>query len=212
VIVSHSNKFIFFAVPKTATHSVRLVLQNYLSSDDWQQQALFRDSGSSPQTLPIETIARVQHGHITAQQIQPELDSQVWRDYLKFGFVRNPYDRFISVCFFLNRQNAEFSDNSLAWMKSALSHPRFQQRVLVRPQIEQLVDSTGEIALDIIGRYESLQASLDEILQILNLNRISLEVKNSSKHDHYREHYDDELREMVSTFYTEDLRRFNYHY
>ena len=212
MIVSHSNKFIFFAVPKTATHSVRLALQSYCAEGDWQQQTLFQNEGMDAQVLPIPEIANIQHGHISVRQIQPFFDNDVWAGYTKFGFVRNPFERFISVCFFLNRQNIEFSENSLAWMKSAIVHPRFQQRVLVRPQYQQLIEASGEIALDVVGRYEGLQSSLDSILQSLSLKPVKLEVKNSSQHDHYHQHYDDELKELVEAFYREDLERFEYSY
>lgn len=212
MIVSHSSKFIFFAVPKTATHSIRSALQAYCNQNDWQQQALFRNNGKAPQVIPIPEIAEIKHGHISVRQIQPLLEKHVWNEYLKFGFVRNPFDRFISVCFFLNRQNPEFAANSLEWMKSAMGHQRFQQRVLVRPQYRQLISANGELAMDVIGRYETLQNSLDLILQKMGLQSVELKVKNSSEHGHYHEYYDTGLKEMVEEFYQEDLKRFDYSY
>lgn len=212
MIISHSNRFIFFAVPKTATHSIRSALQKYCANNDWQQQALFRKPGEDPQLIPIKEIAAIEHGHISARQIRPFLDKTVWTSYFKFGFVRNPYDRFVSVCAFLNRQNPEFKGNALPWMKSAISHPRFQQRVLVRPQYQQLISADGEISLDFVGKYEQLQSSFDKILQRVGLDTVSLETKNSSKHSQYHDYYDAELQEMVTEFYQGDLERFDYAY
>ena len=191
---------------------MRLALQPYCDADDWQQQALFQNEDLKAQALPIPEIAKIQHGHISAQQIKPFLDDDVWDSYTKFGFVRNPFERFISVCFFLNRKNTEFSANSIAWMKSAIVHPRFRQRVLVRPQYQQLIGASGDLEVDILGRYEHLQHSLDLILESLSVKPVALEVKNSSHHNHYREHYDDELKIMVEAFYREDLERFDYSY
>ena len=210
MIVSHSNKFIFFAVPKTATHSVRSALQAYCTPEDWQQQALFRSDSGVAQTLPIPEIAKIEHGHISAQQIQAKLPKDMWAGYLKFGFVRNPFDRFISVCFFLNRKNSDFGENSLDWMKSAITHPRFQQRVLVQPQYKQLISLSGEVILDIIGRYENLQDSMNSILTTLDLDTVQLDLKNTSNHKYYQQHYDDELKELIAEFYQEDLQRFDY--
>ena len=48
LIVSHEHKYIFFAVPKTATHTVREALRAHLGADDWEQQVLFGE-----QFLPI---------------------------------------------------------------------------------------------------------------------------------------------------------------
>jgi hypothetical protein len=52
VIISHRHKFIFFAVPKTATHATREALRQHLGPDDWEQQVLF-----GKQALPMPEIA-----------------------------------------------------------------------------------------------------------------------------------------------------------
>ena len=74
-------------------------------------------------------------------------------DYLKFAFVRNPYDRFISVCAFLTRQQSLPDAELTAFMKEALTRDRFRARILVRPQSELLVDAEGVIAMDMLGHY-----------------------------------------------------------
>lgn len=210
MIISHSKQFIFFAVPKTATHSIRAALSKHLSDEDWQQQALFKNDDSSTQCLPIPEIAKLGHGHISVQEIMPFLEHGVWNSYLKFAFVRNPFERFISVCFFLNRNNPDFSTNSLSWMKAAIKHERFQQRVLVRPQYQQLASHSGDLAMDVVGRYEMIQESLDSIFSTLGLEEIALGVQNSSEHNHFRSHYDAELQGLVEGFYQEDLDQFGY--
>ena len=95
MIISHRHKFIFFAVPKTATHTIREALRHHKDEDDWEQQVLYGE-----QALPIPEIARLKHGHISAEQIRPHLDDAIWNEYFKFAFVRNPFDRFVSTCFF----------------------------------------------------------------------------------------------------------------
>jgi hypothetical protein len=207
VIVSHAKKFIFFAVPKTGTHAVRELLSSHKGPDDWEQQILF-----GKQFLPIPEIAKIQHGHISVQQIVPYLDTSIWQDYFKFAIVRNPFDRFISICFFLNRKNPLFLETPLQWMKSAIKVQRFRERVLVKPQYQQLIDAQGNIAMDYVGRYEVLQDSIDEICQRLQVETTQLQKRNTSEHKQYREYYDEELKSAVEIFYQEDLTRFNYAY
>jgi hypothetical protein len=43
MIVSHSHRFIFAAVPKTGTHAVRQALREQLGDDDIEQVGLFFD-------------------------------------------------------------------------------------------------------------------------------------------------------------------------
>lgn len=205
MIISHAKRFIFFAVPKTGTHAVRDILRLSKGEDDWEQQALF-----GQQWLPIPEIAEIQHGHISVPQIRPHLDQEIWTRYFKFAFVRNPFDRFISICFFLNRQNPSFRESPLAWMKMAMKRPQFRGRVLVTPQYWQLSDSNADLAVDFVGRYETLQQSIDEVCERLQLKRSTLKSKNASEHGHYRDYYDDELKEWVGHYYREDLAHFNY--
>lgn len=192
-------------MPKTATHTIREALRAHLGDEDWEQQVLF-----GQQSLPIPQIARLGHGHITVREIQPWLDPKQWRDYFKFGFVRNPFDRFVSTCFFLNREDPDFARAATTIMKDRLLRPRFQQRVLVRPQHLQLCDADGRVALDFVGRYEDLQRSYDRICDRIGLPHTELSTKNASDHEDYNSYYDAELRQLVARFYADDLRIFAY--
>lgn len=176
-----------------------------MGPDDWEQQVLFGNAVS-----PIPELARIKHGHISARQLRPHMSDNVWESYFKFGFVRNPFDRFVSTCFFLNRNNPDFATGAVAFMKRALTMPRFRQRVLVIPQVQLLTDSDGEIALDYVGRYEDLQNSYDDICEQAGIATTELGRKNPSEHNAYAEYYDDELTELVADFYKDDLRSFSY--
>lgn len=205
MIVSHQHKYIFFAVPKTATHAIREVLRQSKGEEDWEQQMLF-----GRQILPIDDIAKIEHGHITAREIEPTLTPEQWAHYFKFAFVRNPFDRFVSACAFLNRGNPQFRQRPIEWMKVAMTRPQFRQRVLIRPQCEQLKNTNHELSMDFVGRYETLQASLDHVLDHLSLPNVLLEVRNQSDHGNYRHYYDDALQHQVKMFYQQDFEAFDY--
>lgn len=205
MIISHRHRFIFFAVPKTGTHTIRQALGPHLGADDWEQQELFERK-----RLPIAQLARLRHGHISVRQLKPLLPPDTWDGYFKFAFVRNPFDRFVSTCFFLSRNQPGVQQNAVAFMKRALRTPRFRQRILVRPQAALLADETGTVPLDEVGRFEDLQESCERIFDRIGLPAPQLAKRNASQHDEYAKYYDDELRSMVAGFYQADFVTFGY--
>ncbi len=193
-------------MPKTATHAVREVLRPHLGEEDWEQQLLYGKMLS-----PIAEIAALGHGHISLQDIRPFVADEQWQAMHKFAVVRNPLDRFVSICAFLNRDNPEFARYPIQWMKAALRRPRFRQRVLVRPQCAQLCDAEGSLAMDTLLRYERLDEEMNKLLQQLGLREARLPQKNTSEHACYQEYYQDqELLRLVSEFYRQDFALLGY--
>ena len=205
MIISHRHRFIFFAVPRTGTHAVRTALAPVLGADDWQQQSL-----TAQLRLPVAALARFNHGHLTMRQIQASLPATVWRDYFKFAFVRNPYDRFVSVCAMLNKRNPGYRGRETAFMKRALTIPRFRQRVLVRPQVDMLVDESGKLGMDYVGRYETLQECFGVVCRQIGIAETGLERSNATEHEAYASYCDVELTAAIAAFYRRDFEVFDY--
>ena len=59
MIISHKHRYIFFAIPKTGTHSVRQALRAHLGPDDLEQVGLFEQK-----RFPFPEFANIRHGHI----------------------------------------------------------------------------------------------------------------------------------------------------
>ena len=208
VIISHAHRFIFFAVPKTGTQSVRQALAPHLAESDWQQHALFGHA-----RLPIPELAARQHGHLGVCDVVPLLPAEIWKTYFKFGFVRNPFDRFVSAYVFLFRrslkQQPRGPEELVGDMNAALRRAPFRRRILVQPQSKFLEDEEGRLALDFIGRYEQLESDFEAVCRHLGIPA-SLPHSNPSEHLHYSRYYDDELRTRVSDFYARDFQHFKY--
>ncbi|MEX2525712.1 MAG: sulfotransferase family 2 domain-containing protein [Gammaproteobacteria bacterium] len=205
MIISHKHRFIFFAVPRTATHAVREALRPHLDENDWEQKILHGES-----SIPIPEIAALKHGHISFRQIESYLSREVRDSYFKFAFVRNPFDRFISACFFLNRKNPDFRGREIITIKQLFQRDAFRRRMLILPQYQFLIDNADQIAMDYIGRYETLQESWNEICTHIGIKPEKLPEKNVSEHARYSDYYDTELKEAIEKFYSKDLELFRY--
>ena len=205
MIVSHSHRYIFAAIPKTGTHSVRQALREHLGDDDIEQVGLFVNK-----RFPFEALAKVGHGHIGHAQVRPFLGEEVFASYFKFAFVRNPFDRFVSYCAFITRESGDFDRVPQQVMHHVLFQLRPMQHILFQPQHTVLVDADGQLLTDHIGRVEEMQASYDAICARIGIPTRQLEQVNSTRRGDYRQYYDQELIDGVATLYRRDLELFGY--
>lgn len=205
MIFSASKRFVFFAVPKTGTHSVREALRPTLGNDDWEQQML-----TGKMLSPIPQLAAIGHGHISHRQLTQAIGSDVLATYFTFAIVRHPIDRFMSVCAFLARTDPSYAEDPLAWSRAAFDKARFRQRVLVRPQVEMLVDAAGKLTVDFIGRYETLQADLNSVLTRLDLPEVTLEPRNVTRNEKPTLRADPGFIRELEQFYADDFRLLNF--
>lgn len=208
MIISHQHRFIFAAVPKTGTHSVRQALREHLSESDLEQVGLFVNK-----RFPFEDLATIKHGHLSLRQVRPHVGDDAFNGYFKFAFVRNPFDRFVSYCAFMTRENSVFERAPQAVMEHFLFVAPPEQHILFQSQASVLVDDDGTTLLtDSIGRVEEMQASYDAIASRIGIPTRLLEQVNSSRRGAYRQYYTPALKDAVARRYAIDFQLFGYEY
>jgi len=206
MIVSTAHKFVFAAIPKTGTHSVRRALRDHMSPEDWEQVGLFVQRAS-----PIAELSRIGHGHIALAQLKPHMAPEDFASFFKFAFVRNPFDRFVSYASFITREVGHFDRDPQKVMRFFLANPPWNH-ILFRPQHEFVTDEGGNLLTDFIGRVETMQQSYDEIAQRIGIPTAALDVVNSSRRSDYRQYYDQSLIDGVAKLYARDLELFGYEF
>lgn len=205
LIISHRHRFLFFAVPKTGTHSVRRALRMNLGKEDQEQVGMFeRKQFSFPQ------LERFKSGHVSVSQIKPVLGESIFNGYYKFAYVRNPFDRFISYCAFSSRESGDFEARPHEYMTYILNELMDDDNLLLRPQCTFLTDDDGKLAMDFVGRVESMQESYEFICSKIGIEPSLLDMVNRSNHLPYTSYYTDELYDAVSSAYAEDIALFGY--
>lgn len=207
MIISHQHRFVFAAIPKTGTHSVRQALREHMRDTDLEQVGLFVNK-----RFPYEELARIRHGHISLQQVRPFLGEEAFDTYFKFAFVRNPFDRFVSYCAFMTRETGAFDKDPQQVMRKMLFELRPMHHILFQPQHGFVTDEDGRLLSDYIGRVENMQASYDEVCNRIGIPSAALGQANSSKRGEYRDYYDKVLIDGVANLYARDLELFGYEF
>lgn len=152
-------------------------------------------------------------------------------DYFKFSFVRNPWDKLVSLYFMHTRLNWD-----LRWDWSAVTAPCFsdflrithgynktKQRHIYRGhptghmrmsnQLDWLVDENGSLIVDFVGRFENYQEDFNTVCDKIGIPQPQeIPHRNKSEHKHYTEYYDNETREIVATRFAKDIEYFGYEF
>jgi hypothetical protein len=206
MIISALHRFIFVAIPKTGTHSVRQALREHMGPEDLEQVGLFVQK-----KFPIPDLARLQHGHLSLEQVRPYLRPEEFESFFKFAFVRNPFDRFVSYCAFMTRAQGDFERDPHTVMRHMIENPPWHH-VLFQPQHSFVTAADGRLLTDSVGRVEEMQKSYDEIAARIGIPSAMLERVNPSNRRNYREYFDEALVEGVARLYARDLKLFGYEF
>ena len=147
--------------------------------------------------------------------------------YFKFAFVRNSWDRLVSIYHYrvltnqtqLGKRPIPFKD----WAKKICERDPFyyNSQLMFATQLHYLTDEKGDMLIDYIGRFESLQQDFDTVCDKISASqgpflprqeRQGLPHINATKHQHYTDYYDDEIRQIVAETHKEDIEYFEYEF
>jgi hypothetical protein len=106
-------------------------------------------------------------------------------------------------------RNVSFSE----WVKKTYGPDKdpffYNNPKAFQPQVEWLKDDQGRIAIDFIGKFESINDDFDQIKSIIGIEA-ELPHLNASKRAGYQSYYDDETRQIVAQWFHEDIEAFGY--
>ena len=204
MLISHRHKFIFIHNYKVAGTSIRKALAKHITL--YQQ---YKYSFALYDKVNRTINPNYMRGHITALEIKNQLPPEIYDDYFKFVFVRNPWDWQVSLYFFILQEKKHYQHNLIKSMSSFEEYIEWRVNEDGRKQKDFLVDENDSIIVDYIGKYENLQDDFNEITRKIGINA-SLPYKNKSKHKDYREYYNDYTRDLIEKAFKEDIEMFNY--
>ncbi len=194
MILSEASRFLFLATPKTASTSLH--------------EAFERTLGEAHVMGPPQTY------HTSASTARKKIGAQ-WPDFFKVGFCRNPYSRLFSAFSDFSRRRSMdkyIVEDSWPEFCQIFLSSRWLNDIHFRPQKEFLCDREGELLVDYLGRYETLESDYRAICGELMLAPSRLEHRrrrNPSK-DEWISHFTPEQGEMVRSTYLSDFTIFGY--
>ena len=219
---------LFVHIPKTAGQSIEQFFMDRLELDwDKDREALLLQ-GNDDRSRGTEKLA-----HLSATEYVDDgyLSREEFDGLFKFSFVRNPWARILSEYRYRNYfQHRSFRD----FVLNKLPRPGWDDQYRhVMPQYDMLHDTRGNLLVDFVGRFESLEQDFTEVRQRLGLSGARLPHRNRSdkksrdlkrkvrnvlfmngenRLQSMADFYDDETRTAVEDYYRKDIETFGYEF
>lgn len=209
--ISYSHRFIFIHTYRVAGTSISAALKPYsyvpgrfLIQVPLLRRLLKQRIASSRKWLEHN------HGHAKAKELKAALPPKVFDNFYKFTFVRNPWDWHVSIYNFVLQRSYHPShdlfkafgsfENYLAWV---IDDQGAEQ------QKEFVTNDSGELIVDFIGHYETLNEDFEMVCSRLGI-KSSLPHENRSTHKDFRQYYTPQTKALVAEAYKEDIDFFGY--
>lgn len=200
MIISHSKKFIYIKTERAATTSTEKLLETVCTDEDiigWR--------GPPPKPDDVEY-----YNHMTAAQIKQKVTPEQWDTYYKFGNIRNPWDRIVSVYFFRKDVLSNNPNNPTDWGNNESFEEFVLNRRLPR-SFSTFFDEFNDI--DFYIRTENIQEDIMMVSNELNLNldiNLLPPPSEGTRDVDYTSYYNDTTKDFVAHKYRKDIAKFAY--
>jgi hypothetical protein len=133
----------------------------------------------------------------------------------KFCFVRNPYERAVSLFFYLKKINPVNEFDSFLDFCRMLDHQTIEDIGLYNTsglsQCNPQVRWIENIKIDFVGKVENFNSDLNFLFKKLRITTAQTNPRlNSTNHNDYLNYYCKESKEIVENYYRDDFLRFGY--
>jgi Sulfotransferase family len=212
-MISHRYKCIFVEVPKTGSTSVRRILgaaiKPHLSLSEIKRMM---ESNWVIRGGRKDRIMEWLYPMLPAER-RKERGRQQFASYFKFGFVRNPWDRVVSL----------YERNEATQMRQEMTFEEFVRWIQYssatcvhssphRYQLDWFVDADGRMLADFIGRFERLQEDWAVIAKKLGVSETLPHARGNPRLRHYTEYYTPETARLIEEKFKVDIEAFNYRF
>jgi len=212
-MISHTYKCIFVEVPKTGSSSIRAIIGNppvphlNICQIKYNLQHYWTGCGGMNNRILASLYP------LLPEKWRSERGLNQFETYFKFGFVRNPWDRVVSL--YLRKEGLQMRDQMtfeefVDWIKYSSStciHP-----VPHTNQLDWFTDPHGNILVDFIGKFENLHDDWTTVSGKLGLKQTLPHKKGSARNQHYAEYYSENTKKIIENKFRVDIEYFGYEF
>lgn len=178
-------------------------------ADEWIFVHVPKVAGSS--------IIRALGGSVSDENMHRPLFMTPINDRPAFGFVRNPWDRMVSLysrliekTHFVDLSGQRITRSFKDWLTEDEYYANHDDNWPGQPPHQRRSQMWWLEGCDFVGRFETLDADFDHVCRAYGINTGGLPHVNRSSHGHYSTYYDDRARDFVAHYFKPEIDLFGY--
>jgi hypothetical protein len=228
MIISHKHKFIFIKTKKTAGTSIEIALSKFCGPNDiitpvspedeetrrslgypgpqnYKSSIWHYNVGDAIEWAIKGKTKRRFYNHISSQNVISLIGREKWNDYYTFCFERNPWDRIISLYYWLNK-----------------SEPRLTIQDFIRSNAPMRLKNGGyknytiddQVVVDKVCKFENITEELNAVRKLvgipepLDLPRAKSKYRTDKRN--YRDILAKEDRSYISKLFHDEINLMGY--
>jgi hypothetical protein len=169
--------------------------------------------------LPDPIIPNEHGGHQTAIQHMQHVGNREYTKYYSFGFVRNPWDRAVSLYqYCLDTYLADRYKDTIdfsgfkSFVETSCGTKTPFKNIHMKPQSKYLFHGNKQV-VDFVGRFENLEQDAQKIFEHIGVSFPSQMLHtNKTQRDDYQSYYDESTKKIIQSTFAEDIHNFGYQY
>ena len=225
----YSGNFIDRSIKQMYHKFLFYVNKNPYSAYQLKQKCIFIHIPKTAGTSILHQInngQRIPRNHATWKEYQKR-SPHFFRYYFKFAFVRNPWDRAVSIYSYISQKEEAKTtlgevplrdiflneiDSFEEYVMKFLNKDIIYTHALLMPQWLFIMDEMDIMQVDFLGKYEKLDVDYELIKNMIGLKAPKLEKINTSYRKNYRDYYSEASKQKIAELYSKDIKLFGYSY
>ena len=235
MIISFKHKFIFIKNYKTAGSSIEFFLQKFLTNRDIVSKTRDIEGINNEGDFDKERLKNIFPDNeidryakhrlaffphmpiwLVKERLKPleeKFEYNIFDNFYKFAFIRNPFDLIVSDYFWQNNKNNPNRNNfTFKQIIDELQNNQIQSFRLFN--LNRIMDfKLKNILCDEVFKFENLNSSLSKICKKIDIpfkGNLEIHLKKSSREKNYKDFYDSYFKKIIEEIFYKELEIFDY--
>lgn len=191
------SDWVMICTPRTASTALSTMLRLRASHD---------------KPVSESDVAGHYFGHIPASRLAERFGLARWRQTFSFGFVRNPWDRMVSICASINLAKLQNPISFTTWLYDGCLNSEDKPHSVAGGTLIHHCCSYFVLPCSYIGRFETFEADVERICRILGRPVPATQRHEVLPHEPYQSYYTPEAQNWVARHCWQDIHTFGYRF